>query len=95
MRDARVAVVDKAHAVPVLGVFLSVLVWGIGPVLTLGVDMSINSTIFYRVLFWPIVLFVIIKLRRIRLEWQALRVAIIPGFIFGWSTISGFMSFTT
>lgn len=95
VRDARVAVVDKAHAVPVLGVFLSVLVWGIGPVLTLGVDMSINSTIFYRVLFWPIVLFVIIKLRRIRLEWQALRVAIIPGFIFGWSTISGFMSFTT
>jgi len=34
VRDARVAVVDKAHAVPVLGVFLSVLVWGIGPVLT-------------------------------------------------------------
>ena len=95
VRDARVAVVDKAHAVPVLGVFVSVLVWGIGPVLTLGVDMSINSTIFYRVLFWPIVLFVIIKLRRIHLEWQALRVAIIPGFIFGWSTISGFMSFTT
>lgn len=95
VRDARVAVVDKAHAVPVLGVFLAVLVWGIGPVLTLGVDMSINSTIFYRVLFWPIVLFVILRMRRIRLTWDAFRIAIVPGFIFGWSTISGFMSFTT
>lgn len=95
VRNARVAVVDRAHAVPVSGVFLSVLVWGIGPVLTLGVDMSINSTIFYRVLFWPIVLFVILKLRRIRLTWAAFRVAVVPGFIFGWSTISGFMSFTT
>lgn len=95
VRDAKVAVVDKAHAVPVLGVFLSVLVWGIGPVLTLGVDMSINSTIFYRVLFWPIVLYAIIRLRRIPLTWDALRVAVVPGFIFGWSTISGFMSFTT
>mgnify|MGYP003340097908 FL=1 len=94
LRDARVAVVDQAHAAPVLGVFLSVLVWGIGPVLTLGVDMSINSTIFYRVLFWPVVLFVIVRLRRIRLTWNAFRMAIVPGFIFGWSTISGFMSFT-
>ena len=49
LRDARVAVVDQAHAAPLLGVFLSVLVWGIGPVLTLGVDMSINSTIFYQI----------------------------------------------
>jgi drug/metabolite transporter (DMT)-like permease len=95
VRAARVAVVDQAHAVPVLGVFLSVLVWGIGPVLTLGVDMSINSTIFYRVLFWPIVLFVIVRLRKVSLSWNVLRVTIVPGFIFGWSTISGFMSFTT
>ncbi|MGA0184997.1 MAG: DMT family transporter [Ilumatobacteraceae bacterium] len=95
VRNARVAVVDKAHAVPVLGVFLSVLVWGIGPVITLGVDMSINSTIFYRVLFWPIVLYTIIRVRRIPLNWESLRAAVIPGIIFGWSTISGFMSFTT
>lgn len=95
VRNARVAVVDKAHAIPVLGVFLSVLVWGIGPVITLGVDMSINSTIFYRVLFWPIVLYTIIRVRRIPLNWESLRAAIIPGIIFGWSTISGFMSFTT
>ena len=94
-RDARTSVVETVHAVPVTGVFLSVLVWGIGPVLTLGVDMSINSTIFYRVLFWPIVLFAIIRLRRIPLRWETLRVAVVPGFIFGWSTISGFMSFTT
>ena len=93
--DARTSVVETVHAVPVTGVFLSVLVWGIGPVLTLGVDMSINSTIFYRVLFWPIVLFAIIRLRRIPLRWETLRVAVVPGFIFGWSTISGFMSFTT
>ncbi|MEY2939739.1 MAG: hypothetical protein RIS58_726 [Actinomycetota bacterium] len=95
VRNARVAVVDKAHAVPVLGVFLSVLVWGIGPVITLGVDMSINSTIFYRVLFWPIVLYTIIRVRRIPLNWESVRAAVIPGIIFGWSTISGFMSFTT
>lgn len=95
VRNARVAVVDKAHAIPVLGVFLSVLVWGIGPVITLGVDMSINSTIFYRVLFWPIVLYTIIRVRRIPLNWESLRAAVIPGIIFGWSTISGFMSFTT
>lgn len=95
VRNARVAVVDKAHAIPVLGVFLSVLVWGIGPVITLGVDMSINSTIFYRVLFWPIVLYTIIRVRRIPLNWESVRAAVIPGIIFGWSTISGFMSFTT
>jgi drug/metabolite transporter (DMT)-like permease len=57
--------------------------------------MSINSTIFYRVLFWPIVLYTIIRVRRIPLNWESLRAAVIPGIIFGWSTISGFMSFTT
>jgi drug/metabolite transporter (DMT)-like permease len=71
------------------------LVWGIGPSLTLAVDMSINSTIFYRVLLWPFVLFAIAKTRKAPLNFATLKVSIFPGIFFSISTIFAFVSFRT
>jgi drug/metabolite transporter (DMT)-like permease len=79
---------------PISGVLLANLAWGIGPILTVAVDMSINSTIFYRVTMWPVVLYFIARNRKADISWPVLKSALIPGFFFGVSTIFGFMSFT-
>ncbi len=42
------AISARAQLFPVSGVLLANLAWGIGPILTVAIDMSINSTIFYQ-----------------------------------------------
>ncbi|MFM1839647.1 MAG: hypothetical protein RIS37_913, partial [Actinomycetota bacterium] len=88
------AISARAQVFPISGVLLANLAWGIGPILTVAIDMSINSTIFYRVTMWPFVLFFIARNRKAEISWRILRSALIPGFFFGVSTIFGFMSFT-
>ena len=41
------------NSAPVLAVFISVFLWGVGPLLFLATDLTINSVIFYRVIMWP------------------------------------------
>lgn len=88
------AISARAQVFPISGVLLANLAWGIGPILAVAVDMSINSTIFYRVTMWPVVLYFIARNRKADISWSVLRSALIPGFFFGVSTIFGFMSFT-
>ena len=88
------AISARAQVFPISGVLLANLAWGIGPILTVAVDMSINSTIFYRVTMWPVVLYLIARNRNADISWPVLKSALIPGFFFGVSTIFGFMSFT-
>jgi drug/metabolite transporter (DMT)-like permease len=88
------AISARAQVFPISGVLLANLAWGIGPILTVAIDMSINSTIFYRVTMWPIVLFFIARSRKAEISLRILRSAFIPGVFFGVSTIFGFMSFT-
>ncbi len=88
------AISARAQVFPISGVLLANLAWGIGPILTVAVDMSINSTIFYRVTMWPVVLYFIARNRKADISWPVLKSALIPGFFFGVSKIFGFMSFT-
>jgi drug/metabolite transporter (DMT)-like permease len=88
------AISARAQVFPISGVLLANLAWGIGPILTVAIDMSINSTIFYRVVMWPVVLYFIARNRKADISWPVLKSALIPGFFFGVSTIFGFMSFT-
>ena len=88
------AISARAQVFPISGVLLANLAWGIGPILTVAVDMSINSTIFYRVTMWTVVLYFIARNRKADISWPVLKSALIPGFFFGVSTIFGFMSFT-
>jgi len=88
------AISARAQVFPISGVLLANLAWGIGPILTVAIDMSINSTIFYRVTMWPLVLFFIARSRKAEISLRILRSAFIPGVFFGVSTIFGFMSFT-
>ena len=88
------AISARAQVFPISGVLLANLAWGIGPILTVAIDMSINSTIFYRVTMWPIVLFFIARSRKSEISFRILRSALVPGIFFGVSTIFGFMSFT-
>lgn len=88
------AISARAQVFPISGVLLANLAWGIGPILAVAVDMSINSTIFYRVTMWPVVLYFIARNRKADISWSVLRSALIPGFFFGVSTIFSFMSFT-
>ena len=89
------AIGARAQIFPISCVLVANLVWGIGPSLTLAVDMSINSTIFYRVLLWPFILFAIVLTRKAPLNFETLKVSIIPGMFFGVCTIFGFVSFRT
>ena len=89
------AISARAQVFPIGAVLVANLVWGIGPTFTLAVDMSVNSTIFYRVLLWPFILFAIVLNRKAPLNFETLKISIIPGIFFGISTIFGFVSFRT
>lgn len=88
------AISARAQVFPISGVLLANLAWGIGPILTVAINMSVNSTIFYRVTMWPFVLFFIARNRKAEISFRILRSALVPGIFFGVSTIFGFMSFT-
>ncbi|MDA3017766.1 MAG: hypothetical protein O2841_07040, partial [Actinomycetota bacterium] len=51
----------RITAAPVLAVFVAVFAWGVGPLLFLAPSISINSILFYRVLFWPPLLYLIAR----------------------------------
>jgi drug/metabolite transporter (DMT)-like permease len=74
-------------------VLFAVFSWGIGPVLTLAMSVSINATIFYRVMMWPPLLLAVMLWRRVPINIATLKVAVVPGLFFGLSTITGFVAF--
>lgn len=76
-----------------LAILTAVFAWGIGPVLTLATSFSINAVIFYRVMFWPPVLVAVMVLRKVPIQWIAIKAALVPGLFFGFSTITGFLAF--
>jgi drug/metabolite transporter (DMT)-like permease len=82
-------------AVPVLAVFISVFAWGIGPLLFLAPSISINSVLFYRVLFWPPLLYLIVRRNGAKINDKLFRSVLVPGILFGVSTIFGFTAITT
>jgi len=83
-------ITTRVHSAPILAVFAAVLVWSVGPIITLSVGVSINTTIFYRVIFWPPLLFAIAKLRKVPITKHVMKITFWPGIFFGLSTISGF-----
>ena len=87
--------VGKFYAFPESAVFLAVFAWSFGPVFMNAVDVSVNSLIFYRAIFWPPVLYVIMRARKISVTMSAMKIAFVPGVFFGLSTIVGFISLRT
>ena len=85
----------RVAAVPVIAVLVAVFAWGAGPIITKAVDVSINSTIFWRTLAWPPVLWAVARWRGGRITRASLRAALVPGVFFGASTITGFTAFMT
>jgi len=85
----------KITAFPTLAVFIAVFAWGIGPLLFLAPSISINSILFYRVLFWPPLLYFIMRRKGSHFEKGLLRSVFVPGVLFGTSTIFGFTAITT
>ena len=88
-------ITQRVQATPILAVFAAVLVWSIGPIITLSIEVSINTTIFYRVMFWPPLLFAIAKLRKVPITKHVMKITFLPGIFFGLSTISGFSAMKT
>ena len=84
----------RIAAVPVLAVFIAVFAWGIGPLLFLAPSLSINSILFYRVLFWPPLLFLIARRGGRKINKKLFRSVLLPGVLFGVSTIFGFTAIT-
>ncbi|MFM8505319.1 MAG: DMT family transporter [Acidimicrobiaceae bacterium] len=80
----------RIAAVPVLAVFIAVFAWGIGPLLFLAPSLSINSILFYRVLFWPPLLYLIARRGGRKINKKLFRSVWLPGMLFGVSTIFGF-----
>jgi len=88
-------VVRRFNAFPESAVFLAVFLWSFGPIFMNAVDVSVNSLIFYRAIFWPPVLYVIMRARKISVTKSAMKIAFVPGLFFGLSTIVGFISLRT
>jgi len=80
----------RITAVPVLAVFIAVFAWGVGPLLFLAPSISINSVLFYRVLFWPPLLYFIATRDGKKIDRSLFRIVLLPGALFGVSTIFGF-----
>ena len=76
-------VTTRVQSAPILAVFAAVLVWSVGPIITLSVGVSINTTIFYRVIFWPPLLFAIAKLRKVPITKYVMKITFWPGVFFG------------
>ena len=83
---------EESNGLPLAGVFLAVFAWGIGPIFFLAVDVSTYSAIFYRAIWWPPILFIVIRLRHIRITRKTMRESLAPGIVFGISTMLGFIA---
>ena len=85
----------RMTASPVSAVFIAVFARGIGPLLFLAPSISINSILFYRVLFWPPMLYLIARRGGKRINKKLFRSVLVPGVLFGVSMIFGFTAITT
>ena len=83
-------IASQVRSAPIIAVFAAVVVWSFGPIITLSIGVSINTTIFYRVIFWPPLLYVIAKLLKVPITKHVMKITFWPGIFFGLSTISGF-----
>ena len=83
-------IASQVRSAPIIAVFAAVLVWSFGPIITLSIGVSINTTIFYRVIFWPPLLYVIAKSLKVPITKHVMKITFWPGIFFGLSTISGF-----
>jgi drug/metabolite transporter (DMT)-like permease len=83
-------ITTRVQSAPILAVFAAVLVWSFGPIITLSIGVSINTTIFYRVIFWPPMLYAIAKLRKVPITKHVMKITFWPGVFFGLSTMVGF-----
>jgi drug/metabolite transporter (DMT)-like permease len=63
--------------------------------LYLAPPISINSVLFYRVLFWPPLLYLIVRRNGAKINDKLFRSVLVPGILFGVSTIFGFTAITT
>jgi drug/metabolite transporter (DMT)-like permease len=77
---------------PIAGVFLAVFAWGIGPIFFLAVHVSTYSAIFYRATMWPPILFLVIRFRHIQITRKTMKESLLPGIVFGISTMLGFIA---
>ena len=92
---SRRRIIGTLHAFPESAVFVAVFAWSFGPIFMNAVDVSVNSLIFYRAIFWPPVLYAIMRTRRIKVTMTAMKIAFVPGVYFGLATIVGFISLRT
>jgi len=83
-------ITTRVQSAPILAVFAAVLVWSFGPIITLSIGVSINTTIFYRVIFWPPMLYAIALLRKVPITKHVMKITFWPGIFFGLSTMVGF-----
>ncbi|MEO5974949.1 MAG: DMT family transporter [Ilumatobacteraceae bacterium] len=83
---------ENSSGLPLAGVFLATFAWGIGPLLFLAVDVSTFSTIFYRMILWPPILFLVTRLRHVQINRETMRESLTPGLVFGISNIFGFVA---
>ena len=83
-------IITRVQSAPILAVFAAVLVWSFGPIITLSIGVSINTTIFYRVIFWPPLLYIVARSRKVPITKHVMKITFWPGIFFGLSTISGF-----
>lgn len=93
VRGAAAALAARANAFPASGVFAATLLWSFGPIIVLSVSTSVNTTIFWRVVVWPPVIWALARSRGVVLGRSSIRVAFVPGILFGVSTIFGFASY--
>lgn len=83
---------EESSGLPLAGVFLAAFAWGIGPLFFLAVDVSTFSTIFYRAIIWPPIIFLVTRLRHVQINRETMRESLIPGIVFGISNIFGFVA---
>lgn len=88
-----VAAERRLAPIHLAALLVAIFSWGIGPVLTLATDFSINAVIFYRTLFWPPVLLAVMMIRKVPVQVEGIKASFVPGLFFGFSTITGFLAF--
>ena len=82
----------ESNGLPLAGVFLAALAWGVGPLFFLAVDVSTFSAIFYRAILWPPIIFLVTRLRHVQINRETMKESLIPGLVFGISNIFGFVA---
>src|SRR5258708_841751 len=85
--------VYRRPGVPLLAVMLAVFAWGFGPLFVKGIDASVATIVFWRVLLAVPVAVLAAYLTGGRIDLRLLRRALPTSFCFALSFILGFASF--